>query len=709
MQWFDNLRLKPKLLLSFGLIITLGAALGGFSIYQLASVNDKSTEIAENWLPSVETVSALWAETAEFRALQFRHITSTTDAGMSAAESLMEAKRAEFTKTHDAYVQLISSPEEKALADEFARRWDAYLANWEPIRVLSRANRNEEATLAMQGEGQKRYDAMNATLKQLVQLNHDGGVSASAAGDREYALARTLILVMLALTAVSGLAIAWMAATRMSTVLNDVSSVAQEIAVGRLDHEVQVRSKDEVGQVASALNRIVGAQRQLSATAQRLAAGDTTATITLRSEGDDLSRSFTVLRDTLTSLTAEMHTLSTAALEGRLSARGNAQAFHGTYHELIAGMNRTLDAIAAPLTEIGVVMRRVADRDLRERVSTTYPGAFADLADATNAAVEHLDVALNQVHAAAEQVAAAGTEITSAAQSLASGASEQAASLEEVSASVHMFTSMTQQSATNANEARSLAASAQQDTTEGTARMERLTQAVEEIKKSSADTAKIIKTIDEIAFQTNLLALNAAVEAARAGDAGRGFAVVAEEVRALALRAAEAARNTTALIEQGQVSADRGVALNGEVLLSFARISDRIEKVAVVTAEISAATEQQVDGVVQIKSAVDQINTVTQQVAANAEESASAATELESQAQTLRETVSEFTLTNARPVQASRPTGVGAGRPKLSRPRPVAPRRDTSARLATTAAGAPRSAAAIIPFDDDDSHALSAF
>lgn len=218
-----------------------------------------------------------------------------------------------------------------------------------------------------------------------------------------------------------------------------------------------------------------------------------------------------------------------------------------------------------------------------------------------------------------------------------------------------------------------------------------------------------MKTIDEIAFQTNLLALNAAVEAARAGDAGRGFAVVADEVRALAIRAAEAAKVTAGLIEQGQRSADHGVSLNSEVLQSLSLINAGIDKVAVVTAEICAASEQQVDGVSQIKTALDQINAVTQQVAANAQESASAAIEMESQAIQLRETVGRFRL-NTAATTTVRERSVGAGKPVV-RAKPLAAARCSVAPAPRkpTAPSRAGAAAALIPFGDDDTDAMNAF
>jgi methyl-accepting chemotaxis protein len=327
-----------------------------------------------------------------------------------------------------------------------------------------------------------------------------------------------------------------------------------------------------------------------------------------------------------------------------LDRRGDAARFAGAYRDLVEGFNATLDAMATPIAEASSVLGRVADRDLSARMTGSYAGDFATIQRALNAAAENLDGALGEVQTAAEQVSSAGSQIASGSQALASGASEQAASLEEVAASLQEMAAMARTSAENAQQARALTEQTRASATTGAERMTRLSEAVREIRQSSEQTAKIIKTIDEIAFQTNLLALNAAVEAARAGDAGRGFAVVAEEVRALALRSAEAARSTSDLIEQGVQAAARGVALNGDVMASLQEINAQVDRVTAVVAEISAASDQQADGVAQVNAAVEQMNGVTQQVAANAEESASAAEELASQAATMNGIVAQFQL-----------------------------------------------------------------
>ncbi len=244
---------------------------------------------------------------------------------------------------------------------------------------------------------------------------------------------------------------------------------------------------------------------------------------------------------------------------------------------------------------------------------------------------------------AAAQVSDASGQVAASSQSMAEGATEQASSLEETSASLEEMSSMTRQNADSTAQADNLMLEAKEIVGRGMGAMERMSSAIDSIKKSSDETAKIIKTIDEIAFQTNLLALNAAVEAARAGDAGKGFAVVAEEVRNLAQRSAEAARNTTTLIAGAQKNADNGVAVSSEVADVLRQISHSAQKVAQIIGGIAIASKEQAQGIEQITQAVAQVDKVTQSNAGSSEEAASAGEQLSAQARELEEMVANLT------------------------------------------------------------------
>lgn len=242
----------------------------------------------------------------------------------------------------------------------------------------------------------------------------------------------------------------------------------------------------------------------------------------------------------------------------------------------------------------------------------------------------------------ADQVASASGQVASASQSLAEGASQQAASLEETSSSLEEMASMTGRNAETAGKVQELGAQARQSGDAGLKDMAEMTAAMADIKNSSSEIAKIIKTIDEIAFQTNILALNAAVEAARAGEAGMGFAVVADEVRSLAQRCAQAAKGTSVKIEDAVQKSARGSAISAKVARSFEEIVVQARRVDELASEMAASSREQNQGVSQINTAVTQMDSVTQATAANAEETASASEELSAQADSMREAVNDL-------------------------------------------------------------------
>jgi len=240
------------------------------------------------------------------------------------------------------------------------------------------------------------------------------------------------------------------------------------------------------------------------------------------------------------------------------------------------------------------------------------------------------------------QVASAAGQVATSSQSLAEGANEQAASVEETSASLQEMSSMTGRNAESAGRTNDLARQTRAASEKGVADMQAMSSAMDALKLSSGEIAKIIKTIDEIAFQTNILALNAAVEAARAGEAGMGFAVVAEEVRNLAQRSAQAARETADKIEGAIASTARGVELSAKVSAGLKEIFDQARQMDELAAEVAAGSKEQSQGVLQINSAVEQMDAVTQHTAASAEECASAAEELNAQAESMNETVGKL-------------------------------------------------------------------
>ena len=256
--------------------------------------------------------------------------------------------------------------------------------------------------------------------------------------------------------------------------------------------------------------------------------------------------------------------------------------------------------------------------------------------------IEAQSIAVGRLGPISKAVQYATTEVSASSQSLARGASEQAASLAETSTSLEQMLNITRQNAASAQKASRIAAAAKTAADCGSNALSKMAAAISAIQKSTDETAKIIRIIDEIAFQTNLLALNAAVEAARAGEAGRGFAVVAEEVRNLAMRSAEAAKNTASLVDGSQANTRNGAVIAGEVGKVLAEIIGASAQVDALIAEIAAAGMEQSQGIAQVNTAIARIDRVTQQNAEVARESASSIEELASQADRMHGVVVEL-------------------------------------------------------------------
>ena len=259
----------------------------------------------------------------------------------------------------------------------------------------------------------------------------------------------------------------------------------------------------------------------------------------------------------------------------------------------------------------------------------------------TNRALNDITVNLDR---GALETASAARQVSTSSQTLASGASEQAASVEETSTSLEQMSSMIRATAENAEKAKELAAEARSVAATGSMTMAEMTQAMSAIESSSAEVAKIVKNIDEIAFQTNILALNAAVEAARAGEAGAGFAVVADEVRSLAQRSAAAAKETADKIEAAITNSRKGSQCSANVEESLTQIADKVNSTDSLVSEIATAAREQAQGIEQINAAIAQMDKVSQSNSASAEESASAAEELDAQAETLKDLVAKLRL-----------------------------------------------------------------
>ncbi|REK56581.1 MAG: methyl-accepting chemotaxis protein [Thermobacillus sp.] len=300
--------------------------------------------------------------------------------------------------------------------------------------------------------------------------------------------------------------------------------------------------------------------------------------------------------------------------------------------------------ISKPVGKLVEAADRIADGDLDVNVDIESKDEIGQLADAFRKMSDNLNEIMSNIQTASDQVAAGARQISELSVSLSQGATEQASSVEQLTASIEEISSQTQQNADSSNQANELAEAAKRNALNGNTQMKEMLNAMDEINLASQNISKIIKVIDEIAFQTNILALNAAVEAARAGQHGKGFAVVAEEVRNLAARSANAAKETTELIEGSIRKADTGTKIAQETANALQQIVDDVSKVAALVDSIATASNEQAIGINQINQGIMQVSQVVQQTSANLEEGAATSEELSAQANLLNDQVRRFKL-----------------------------------------------------------------
>jgi methyl-accepting chemotaxis protein len=516
----------------------------------------------------------------------------------------------------------------------------------------------------------------------------------------------------------------------MSDLLTQTDIIIQGAADGQLDKRANADMfvggwNQLVKGVNQAITNIVDPMNVTADYVDKVAKGIIPPVITTEYKGQynvikvNLNNMVGMMSDLLT----ETDTLVQAAIGGQLTKRATASKFVGGWFQLVDGVNKTLEALIGPLNvtadyvarigrgevpskitdkyngdfntikeninscidglqglvEANNVIQRMAANDFTSQVAGKYQGIFEELGKAINETINQMREALLQVQENAMAIATASGEIAMGNQDLSSRTEEQAANLEETASGLEQITSNVNLTADNAQSANQEAVKARQVAQDGGTAVTQVIAAMESINASSAKINEIIGVVDEIAFQTNLLALNAAVEAARAGEQGRGFAVVAAEVRNLAKRSADAAKEIKGLIRESVAKSQDGSKVAAHAGETIQEVVANVQRVTALVGEIANATKEQSTGLIELNKAVVQMDEVTQQNAALVEEAAAAAETLDSQAHNLAEVVARFkTGVESRRAEPARTTSNG---------HPAAAKRVPPARKGAVAAG----------------------
>jgi methyl-accepting chemotaxis protein len=624
-RWLGNLRIARRLALSFAIPIGLGIAGSMLALRELSKIRENFEEIDMRALPRVARVTSLQETVLRYALVSLEEGSAgATSPSAAASDSVLEA----IEQHRTAYLGLIDSSEERGLYDSFSTSWAEYR---ESLRSRSGAER----------VGERRRN-VEASLTRLKRFALEQETLQREAGVESFTSAWWTLVLASVFTALFG---ALLAAALTRGIVSSIRAIADRVGqlqrecITSLMHQAQALARGDLSYIAAATTRPLYAET-------RDEMGDLARTVNaiIGTTHDSLSALQQAQREVRRILDATVRLIASAQ-SGVLSARCDAGSFDGSYRELARGVNGLVDVVVAPITEARVVLQRLASRDLTSRMMGQYHGDFDQIKTAVNVAADNLETGLREVSTGSRDVNTVGEQITQSSGSLASSATEQAASLSEIATGLQALLVQSQVTANSASEASEVSQAATTLADSGEAAMHRLAEVIREMKVSSDETARLVRTIDEIAFQTNLLSLNAAVEAARAGDAGRGFAVVADEVRSLAMRASDASKNAGALIAEAAERTERSVRVGSDVSQQLARIRTHVISISQRMREIASASEEQATAIREVSRATEEIKTQTRYVAQGAEESATSAEQLARAAATLDEVVRSFAVT----------------------------------------------------------------
>jgi methyl-accepting chemotaxis protein len=593
---FANLKIRTRLIISFSVILLIIVALSAISVQRVALVNDNLAQM--NDVNSVKQRYAInFRGSVHDRAIALRDVSLVTAPGefseaVSTIATLSEAYAASAAPLDEMLARADATAEEREILERIKATETETLPLISQVVDLRRAGDEAGAKLVLMEQARPLFVQWLAQINEFIDLQ-EAKNQAIAAETRSIAAGfsvMTLILCLGAL-AVGGAGALW--ALGSIKPLRELTRVLDRLAAE--DFSVVVPGadlKDEVGEIARAVEvfKDGGVER-----------------LRLQAEAAEFKDQ----------------------LDARLrQAEAAFQAAGQEQQDVVDALARALKGLAAG--------------DLTTRIDARFEGHYAQIQTDFQSAVDSLRDAMTSISASTGGIRTGADEIAAAFDDLSRRTEQQAASLEETAAALDEITATVKQSAEGAREVSSSASGARGAAARSGEVMREAVSAMTEIEQSSGQITNIIGVIDEIAFQTNLLALNAGVEAARAGDAGRGFAVVAQEVRALAQRSAEAAKEIKGLIASSSSHVDRGVKLVGQTELALTDIVDKVAQIDVLISEIAQSSQEQATGLAEVNIAVNQMDQVTQQNAAMVEQVTAAATSLETETDELARLVRRF-------------------------------------------------------------------
>ncbi|MFM8322886.1 MAG: methyl-accepting chemotaxis protein [Chloroflexota bacterium] len=674
MNLLNNYKVANKLIGNNLLVALMIVIVAGLSYAGMRTMRGALDTMYNDRVLPLEQVSALSMQVFKYRGDIMKYLLMPNE--RTVTETEINEDIANIDQALSALkTQHLDADELQALG-AIERNWATYRADIDTVMAQVQQGRQDSAlaSLAAGGRAAISRDRLAASLTTLGQITSANAQQSNLEIAGTFRSLTTAVVVVGLVNLLVALAIGAVLAASITGPLNRGVSMMQELSQGHLGSRINLGSRqDEVGQLASAMDSFADdLQYGVVASLKKIANGDLEIEITAKDARDEIAPAIQQTTEMLRGLVDEAQMLNQAAMDGRLSARGNPAKFKGAFRQVIEGMNNTLEGVIVPINAAAAYVDSISRGEVPPQISQRYYGDFDVLKENLNRMGQRLREMLNSIAANASDLNSAAAEILASTTQQASGASEQSAAISQTTTTVQEMKTITEQASGQAQEVASasqrtvdVARSGQravQDTIESMAQIkERVESIAENILALSDQTqqiGEIISTVSELASRSNMLALNASVEAARAGEHGKGFAVVAMEVRSLADQSKQATAQVKAILseiqkatnatvmatEEGTKGVERGVQTAAQARESIEALAAVINESAMVATQVVVGGQQQVVGIEQIALAMQNINQVTVQSLASIRQAERSAQNLNEMARAMTTTVNQYRL-----------------------------------------------------------------